>query len=178
MSPTITHDPMTPMDLEHGAEAVSAAEKLGAKLPNNGRVEHGQDWSAVYDGRWTCRMGTDPCSSVVDLSLKVHGIRGLRIVDGSVLPSNTPYLAMPEVLMMAERASDLITDVETYPVSNLPRSSLMDAVLYSNSPEGEVGSFVDTVQIPVILGVCAMVTAALIARRLRKRPEMDCYVQA
>merc|ERR550514_2621333 len=49
VSPIITHDPMTPEDLERGATAVRAAEKLGASLPSEGRVEHPQDWSAVYD---------------------------------------------------------------------------------------------------------------------------------
>jgi choline dehydrogenase len=129
VSPTITHDPMTLEDIEHGAEAVRAALELGSKLPSEGRIEHEHDWSAVYDGRGSCRMGTDPRTSVVDPMLRVHGIRGLRIVDGSVLPSSTPYLAMPEVLMLAERSVDLILDVPTYAVSDLtPGASLEVAV--------------------------------------------------
>ncbi|CAK0858495.1 unnamed protein product, partial [Prorocentrum cordatum] len=131
VSPTITHDPLTPEDVDaaRGAAAVRAAEQLGARLASTGRVEHAQDWSAVYDGRGTCRMGTDPRTSVVDPTLRVHGIRGLRIVDGSVLPSSTPYLAMPEVLMLAERAADLILDVPTYAASDLePGESLARAV--------------------------------------------------
>jgi hypothetical protein len=129
VSPTITHDPMTPEDLKRGAEAVREAEKLGSRLSSEGRVEGEQDWSAVYDGRGTCRMGTDPHTSVVDPMLRVHGIKGLRIVDGSVLPSNTPYLAMPEVIMLAERAVDLILDVPTYTVTEMsPDESLRGAV--------------------------------------------------
>merc|ERR1740138_834306 len=86
VSPTVTHDPLNPADVERGAEAVRAAEELAARLGrSNGRVEHEQDWSAVYDGRGTCRMGTDPRASVVDPMLRVHGIQGMRIVDGSVL---------------------------------------------------------------------------------------------
>merc|ERR550537_304622 len=108
VSPTITHDPLTP-------------------------EEHERDWSAVYDGRGTCRMGTDPRASVVDPMLRVHGIQGLRIVDGSVLPSSTPYLVMPEVVMLAERAVDLILDVATYPVSEIHAGeSLREAVQASN----------------------------------------------
>lgn len=55
-------------------------------------------------------MGKDSQSSVVDFDLRVHGIEGLRVVDGSVIPVGSPYLAVPEVLALAERASDLILE--------------------------------------------------------------------
>lgn len=34
----------------------------------------------------SCPMGIDPVTSVVDPSFRVHGVEGLRIVDGSVIP--------------------------------------------------------------------------------------------
>ncbi|MCS6914945.1 MAG: GMC family oxidoreductase [Myxococcales bacterium] len=37
----------------------------------------------------TCRMGRDPRTSVVDPFLRVHGTRGLYVMDASVFPSNT-----------------------------------------------------------------------------------------
>ncbi|MFG2846939.1 GMC family oxidoreductase [Kitasatospora sp. NPDC048296] len=55
----------------------------------------------------SCRMGTDDLS-VVDPRLRVHGVRGLRIADASVMPavpSGNPHAA---VVMIAERAADLI----------------------------------------------------------------------
>merc|ERR1712026_555011 len=67
-------------------------------------------WTAVYDGRGSCRMGQGPHDSVVDHELRVHGISGLRVVDGSVIPVGSPYLAVPEVLALAERASELIQE--------------------------------------------------------------------
>jgi len=141
VSPTITHDPLTPADAERGAAAVRAAEQLGDRLASEGRVEHSQDWSAVYDGRGTCRMGTDPRTSVVDPMLRVHGIRGLRVVDGSVLPSSTPYLAMPEVLMLAERAADLILDVQTYAASDLkPGQTLLEAAASASGAQAELSA--------------------------------------
>merc|ERR1712039_227419 len=100
--------------------AVEAAVGMGSALPSQGRVEHAQDWSAVYDGRGTCRMGTDPSASVVDTSLKVHGVRNLRIVDGSAIPVSTPFLALPEVMMLAERAADLIGGVQTSALADIP----------------------------------------------------------
>jgi len=129
VSPVVTVDPMTPEDLRRGGAAVDEAVKMGGALPNLGRVEHAQDWSTVYDGRGTCRMGTGPETSVVDTSLRVHGVRGLRIVDGSVIPVGTPYLAMPEVLATSERAAELIADVETLSVADVPPgTALLDAV--------------------------------------------------
>jgi len=129
VSPIIVHEPLTPKDRERGAAAVEAAVGMGSALPSQGRVEHAQDWSAVYDGRGTCRMGTDPSASVVDTSLKVHGVRNLRIVDGSAIPASTPFLALPEVVMLAERAADLIGDVQTYAVADIPNgASLWEVV--------------------------------------------------
>merc|ERR1712151_809779 len=128
-SPVIVHDPLTAEDVQRGAEAVDAASRMGSALPSQGRVDHAQDWSAVYDGRGTCRMGADPRTSVVDTSLRVHGVRNLRIVDGSAIPASTPFLALPEVVMLAERAADLIGGVQTYAMADIPNGvSLWEVV--------------------------------------------------
>jgi len=116
VSPVITHEAMThPEDLARAKEAVELARRIGgsqAFSQPTEAVENGAGaadmWTAVYDGRGTCRMGKEHHDSVVDHELRVHGISGLRIVDGSVIPVGSPYLAVPEVLALAERASDLI----------------------------------------------------------------------
>lgn len=61
----------------------------------------------VHHPAGTCRMGVDD-GSVVDCDLRVRGIGGLRVVDASVMPDLICGNINATVIMMAERASDLI----------------------------------------------------------------------
>ncbi len=56
----------------------------------------------------TCRMGTDGMSVVDPLTMKVHGIEGLRVCDASAMPYVTNGNIYAPVMMMAEKAADLI----------------------------------------------------------------------
>ncbi|MEU8693798.1 GMC oxidoreductase [Streptomyces sp. NPDC048665] len=55
----------------------------------------------------SCRMGTDDMS-VVDPQLRVYGVRGLRVADASVMPAVPSGNCHSAVLMIAERAADLV----------------------------------------------------------------------
>jgi choline dehydrogenase len=58
----------------------------------------------------TCRMGQADDDSVVDpLTMRVHGVDGLRVVDASAMRYVTNGNIYAPVMMMAEKAADLIT---------------------------------------------------------------------
>jgi choline dehydrogenase len=65
----------------------------------------------------TARMGldTDPAAVVDPLTMRVHGTDGLRVVDASVFPYVTNGNIYAPVMMVAEKAADLIRGVTPLP---------------------------------------------------------------
>lgn len=88
--------------------------RVAERLPGH-EVQSDDDWAAYlrktaflgYHGIGTCGMGHTQ-EHVVDAELRVRGIDGLRVVDASVIPDLISGNTNATVLMMAERASDLI----------------------------------------------------------------------
>ena len=63
----------------------------------------------------TCRMGTDELSVVDPDTMRVHGLQGLRVVDASVMPYVTNGNIYAPVMMVAEKAADLILGATPLP---------------------------------------------------------------
>jgi len=63
--------------------------------------------TTVYHPCGTARMGTDD-AAVTDPALRVRGVEGLRVVDASVMPLVPSSNIHPAVLMVAERAAEMI----------------------------------------------------------------------
>lgn len=61
----------------------------------------------IYHPMGTAKMGTGP-DAVVDPKLKVHGIKGLRVADASVFPAPVGCHPCAPVIMVGEKAADLV----------------------------------------------------------------------
>ena len=63
--------------------------------------------ATIFHPTGTCKMGHDPMA-VVDPRLRVHGVAGLRVIDCSVMPTLVSGNTNGPIVMMAEKAVDMI----------------------------------------------------------------------
>jgi choline dehydrogenase len=116
----------TDQDRREWIEAIQVARHIlrqpamdefdGGETSPGGGVETDQqilDWVArdaetALHPSCTARMGMDELSVVDPLTMRVHGIEGLRVVDASAMPYVTNANIYAPVMMLAEKAADLI----------------------------------------------------------------------
>ncbi len=135
----------TAQDRREWVEAVRVARRIlnqPALAPyNDGEVSPGpsvatdeeilqwvaKDGETALHPSCTCKMGTDEMSVVDPDSMRVHGVEGLRVVDASVMPYITNGNIYAPVMMVAEKAADLILGKEPLPASKAAYYRLRDA---------------------------------------------------
>jgi choline dehydrogenase len=96
------------------AEWVQAEVVPGAAIPDNHLGDYVRQAADSYHHQaGSCRMGQDSMA-VVDPHLRVHGIEGLRVADASVMPAVPSGNCHTGIVMIAEKAADLIKATYRY----------------------------------------------------------------
>jgi len=128
----------TDQDRREWVEAVRCARKI-LKQPAFDRFNAGElspgpevesdeeilDWVArdaetALHPSCTCRMGTDRMAVVDPGTLRVHGLDGIRVVDASLMPYVTNGNIYAPVMMIAEKAADLVLGKTPLAPANVP----------------------------------------------------------
>ena len=78
--------------------------------------------------------GSDPLAVTDPNTFEVHGVKGLRVVDASVMPTITNGNIYAPVMMIAERAADAIAGNTPLPPEHAPVVTSVDQVNATGTP--------------------------------------------
>ena len=102
-----------------GAKKVMTLHSLRTEMENPGGIAQAlenADWSPnefnLYSAHplGSCRMGKDPRSSVVNSRCQTHDVKGLFVIDGSVMPTSLGVNPQMTILAIAEKSAEWIAD--------------------------------------------------------------------
>ncbi|MFI7586396.1 choline dehydrogenase [Spongisporangium articulatum] len=79
-----------------------------------------RDAETAYHPSCTAALGTGPLSVLDPLTMGVHGVEGLRVADASAMPYVTNGNIYAPVIMLAEKAADLILGATPLPAEHVP----------------------------------------------------------
>jgi choline dehydrogenase len=89
-----------PRELQPGPEQQSDDELRNAA---------GDLGTTIFHPVGTCKMGNDPLAVVSD-RLEVHGVKGLRVIDASVMPRITSGNTNAPTVMIAEKGAAFVLE--------------------------------------------------------------------
>lgn len=102
-----------PVIAQYGAKELSRSANAQTDAEIETFIRNQAD--TIYHPVGTCRMGNS-VNDVVDATLRVHGIQHLRVIDASIMPRVISGNTNAPVLMIAEKAADIIKGLEPLPV--------------------------------------------------------------
>jgi choline dehydrogenase len=105
------------------APYITAEYAPGAAVQTDAEIDAWvkQTAETIYHPVGTCRMGVagDPLA-VVDAECRVQGLKGLRVVDASVMPTLVGGNTNAPTIMIAEKISDVIRGRAALPAEDAP----------------------------------------------------------
>jgi choline dehydrogenase len=111
------------------SQAPAMAPYIESELEPGPQSQSDADWlafcrergSTIYHPTCTCKMGDD-AMAVVDARLRVHGLKRLRVVDGSIMPNVVSGNTNAAIVMIAEKGAEMILQDAAAPAGDRERA--------------------------------------------------------
>ena len=114
--------PADPQPAGDGSRTTAARRRPGPVVTTDDEIREwvARDAETALHPSCTARMGIDGESVLDPLTMRVHGLDGLRVVDASVMPYVTNGNIYAPVMMLAEKAADIILGNTPLPPQTTP----------------------------------------------------------
>lgn len=101
--------PVSPEPIFAGTTAAAQGGRFQYSAEDDLAIEQWarENVNTAYHPMGTCKMAPVENKGVVDGSLSVHGIKGLKVADMSIVPENVSANTMSTALLIGEKAADI-----------------------------------------------------------------------